>query len=286
MGATFTYLPDDVAEIIYDQMNVSYDNDSALAYAECNNSTSTTIDFEFGGQTISVPQHELILVEYNITNESGVQACPFGILPAGNDISVQLGDTFLRSAYVVHDLDHNEISIAPTVFNATHKDIWEIEIGVSSIPSATTPSSVSSTPTSPVVSSLLPASSAGGSKTGGSNKGAIAGGVVGGIGGLIAVGVIIFFLLRRHRRHHQRGDLSHQGTLHESAQLHSNHLQAQSEELDGAKASRDYREKKWLSTEMPVNEEVRRSDPVEMESDQGIIDEMKAPDTGMKATIW
>jgi hypothetical protein len=48
-----------------------------------------------------------------------------------------LGDTFLRSAYVVYDLENNEISIAQTNFNATTENIQEIQKGADGVPNAT-----------------------------------------------------------------------------------------------------------------------------------------------------
>ena len=48
-----------------------------------------------------------------------------------------LGDTFLRSAYVVYHLGNNQISLAPTVFNATDSDIREIGNGTDGVPNAT-----------------------------------------------------------------------------------------------------------------------------------------------------
>jgi len=48
-----------------------------------------------------------------------------------------LGDTFLRSAYVVYDLENNRISLAPTVFNATASNVKEIASGPDGVPGAT-----------------------------------------------------------------------------------------------------------------------------------------------------
>lgn len=68
----------------------------------------------------------------------GVQVCQFGILPAGEDGPILLGDTFLRSAYVVYDLDNKQIALAQTKFNATASpNILEIQSGTNGIPSVT-----------------------------------------------------------------------------------------------------------------------------------------------------
>ena len=58
-----------------------------------------------------------------------------GISPTGGSSPV-LGDTFLRSAYVVYDLGNNEISLAATNFNAT-SNVQEIGTGSSAVPDAT-----------------------------------------------------------------------------------------------------------------------------------------------------
>jgi len=71
-----------------------------------------------------------------LTFTDGTPACLFGVSPAGSMVSV-FGDTFLRSAYVVYDLDNNEISLAQTNFNSTGTDIVEIVPGASGVPDAT-----------------------------------------------------------------------------------------------------------------------------------------------------
>ena len=60
----------------------------------------------------------------------------FGIAPSQGTTSV-LGDTFLRSAYVVYDLANNEISLAQTNFNSTSSHVLEIGSGTGSVPGAT-----------------------------------------------------------------------------------------------------------------------------------------------------
>jgi hypothetical protein len=48
-----------------------------------------------------------------------------------------LGDTFIRSAYLVYDLANNEISMAQTKFNSTATNVVEITSGSSAVPDAT-----------------------------------------------------------------------------------------------------------------------------------------------------
>lgn len=140
-GSSLTYLPNDMVENIYEQVQAQYDQSAGAAYVPCSLGSSTaTLDFTFSSPTISVEMNELVLdlVASNggrPTFQNGESACLFGIAPAGSGTNV-LGDTFLRSAYVVYDIDNNEISLAQTRFNATTSNIQEIPSG-SSLPGAT-----------------------------------------------------------------------------------------------------------------------------------------------------
>ncbi|KAI1467019.1 acid protease [Daldinia caldariorum] len=140
-GSSLTYLPDDMVSGIYDAVNAQYDSSQGAAYVPCSlENESDTIDFVFSGPKISVAMDELVLDLVTTTGErptfsNGVEACLFGIAPAGSGTNV-LGDTFLRSAYVVYDLENNEISIAQTNFNTTESNVEEIPSGTG-IPHAT-----------------------------------------------------------------------------------------------------------------------------------------------------
>ncbi|KAI0114987.1 acid protease [Daldinia grandis] len=140
-GSSLTYLPDSMVVGIYDAVNAQYDSTEGAAYVPCSLESQTdTIDFVFSGPKISVEMNELVLDLMTTTGQrptfsNGVEACLFGIAPAGSGTNV-LGDTFLRSAYVVYDLDNNEISIAPTNFNTTESNVQQIPSGTG-IPDAT-----------------------------------------------------------------------------------------------------------------------------------------------------
>lgn len=140
-GSSLTYLPDNMVEAIYDQVSAQYDQSEGAAYVPCSLANQTpTLDFVFSGPKISVEMNELVLDLVTTTGQrptfsNGVTACLFGISPAGSGTNV-LGDTFLRSAYVVYDIDNNEISIAQTNFNATESKVQEIPSGTG-IPDAT-----------------------------------------------------------------------------------------------------------------------------------------------------
>lgn len=141
-GSSLTYLPDDMTQTIFDQIGAEYNSTEDIAYVACSlASSSSTLDFTFSTPTISVSMNELVIPLSSgpggPTLQDGITpACLFGIAPNGGGTAA-LGDTFLRSAYVVYDLSNNEISLAATNFNATTSNIVEIGTGKSSVPDAT-----------------------------------------------------------------------------------------------------------------------------------------------------
>jgi hypothetical protein len=67
---------------------------------------------------------------------NGQAVCQLGIQPAGEDPTL-FGDTFLRSAYAVYDLENNKIALAQTDFNSTGSNIVAFPSKGAAIPSAT-----------------------------------------------------------------------------------------------------------------------------------------------------
>jgi hypothetical protein len=68
----------------------------------------------------------------SMTLSNGHDACWFGFQPNVDFEPTILGDTFLRSAYVVYNIDRKEIAIAPTVFGSDKTNIVEIDAPSSS----------------------------------------------------------------------------------------------------------------------------------------------------------
>ncbi|TQS34388.1 hypothetical protein Golomagni_05231 [Golovinomyces magnicellulatus] len=137
-GSSLTYLPDDIVESIYELMGAKYDPSDQAAYVPCSYAqSSVTLNFAFSGPVIKVDMSELVIPISSSKNQldDETSACLFGIAPAGTGSSV-LGDTFIRSAYLVFDLDNNQISMAQTNFNATGHKIVEIGIGEKAVPDA------------------------------------------------------------------------------------------------------------------------------------------------------
>ncbi|KAF4223719.1 hypothetical protein CNMCM6457_000001 [Aspergillus fumigatiaffinis] len=136
-GSSLTYLPDSIVENIYRDLNVAYEPSSGVGYLPCNLAgNNMNITYTFSSPNITVMIDELLLDAGDIRFRDGARACIFGIVPAGDSTAV-LGDTFLRSAYVVYDIANHEISIANTNFNSTKDNILEIGVGTDSVPSAT-----------------------------------------------------------------------------------------------------------------------------------------------------
>lgn len=138
-GTSFTYLPDDITEAIYDAVGAVYNERSGAASVPCSlGEQGTSLTFQFSDPAaIVVPMSEMVLGSESAPNGQQFQSsCLFGIAPSGNSASI-LGDTFLRSAYVVYDLDNNEISIAQTKFNVSVADIAEIGSGSAAVPQST-----------------------------------------------------------------------------------------------------------------------------------------------------
>ena len=137
-GSTLTYLPATLAQNLYKALNVQYSSRGRRAICDCSLAQSNgTIDFSFSGVVISVPLREMVL-QGGVS--SGPLGCTFGIaaVPASSSggNSFTLGDTFLRSAYVVFDIANNEISLAPTNFNSVRSNVMEIGTGANSVPDA------------------------------------------------------------------------------------------------------------------------------------------------------
>ncbi|KAJ4012255.1 hypothetical protein NW766_007556 [Fusarium irregulare] len=142
-GSTLTYLPTSIVQSIYELVGAEYAEGQTTAYVPCdlaNEGGNFTFRFNDPAE-ITVPLSELILDFTDITGrqmsfDNGQAACSFGIAPSTTQVSI-LGDTFLRSAYVVFDLDNNEISLAQSNFDATGSHILEIGTGKNAVPSAT-----------------------------------------------------------------------------------------------------------------------------------------------------
>ncbi|KAI9697701.1 MAG: hypothetical protein M1820_007688 [Bogoriella megaspora] len=132
-GSSLTYLPNDITQSIYNHYQADFDSSQGAAFVDCDLANSNdALVFTFSDPSISVDMSELVILAGYDFNQN--PQCILGIAPADDSTAV-LGDTFLRSAYVVYDLHNNQISLAQTNFNATGDEIQEISN--STVPGAT-----------------------------------------------------------------------------------------------------------------------------------------------------
>ncbi|KFY91835.1 hypothetical protein V500_04453 [Pseudogymnoascus sp. VKM F-4518 (FW-2643)] len=164
-GTTHTLLPRTVVNAIIRGLGAyDFTNEVGAILVDCGLRTQNP-DFVFGyrfgnsttGPTINVNLSELIL-DFNGLDQSLIKdsfkawdsVCYLAIADSSTVTSEAiylLGDTFLRSAYVVYDIDNDEIGIAQSNFNSETNKIVEIMAG-EKIPSITgQPDKPSATPT-------------------------------------------------------------------------------------------------------------------------------------------
>ncbi|MCJ1320151.1 hypothetical protein MMC15_005489 [Xylographa vitiligo] len=131
-GTSLTYLPDQYAMAILGGVGATNDPNYGYTVPCSLGSTAATFNFTFGGPTgptivVGINEFVVPIVTQDgsvPTLQDGSAACNFGINPAGSSPNL-FGDTFLRSAYVVYDLENNQIGLANTDFNATGSSVTE-----------------------------------------------------------------------------------------------------------------------------------------------------------------
>ena len=129
-GATLTHLPSDMFDSIFEGIGLVLDPTYGYI-TECSDARKEgSFIYELGGPdgaVIEVPMDELVipLGPEGIPNprwENGVEVCQFGIRPS-SDNEVVLGDTFMRSAYVVYDLEDDMIALAQAKHGVSEANI-------------------------------------------------------------------------------------------------------------------------------------------------------------------
>lgn len=142
-GTTLTYLPDDIANAIAEGVG-AITNKAYGVVVPCDLAqTAGRFQFQFGntnnGPIINAEISQFVIpFPSDVASpkfRNGQTACRWGIRPSGDNPNL-FGDTFLRSAYVVYNLEGSEIGIGQTVFNATNEEIQPIT-EASSLPGAT-----------------------------------------------------------------------------------------------------------------------------------------------------
>ncbi|KAH7327158.1 aspartic peptidase domain-containing protein [Rhexocercosporidium sp. MPI-PUGE-AT-0058] len=149
-GTTITLLPDDVAAMVFEELGATVSNQLGAIIVPCDLAkVDGTLNYGFGGQggpVIKVQVSDLVL-PLTLTSgrtpkyTNGQEACQLGIQPAG-DLPVLFGDTFLRSAYAVYDLENNKIALAQTDFNSTDSKVVSFGSSGAAIPNAVSASGI------------------------------------------------------------------------------------------------------------------------------------------------
>ena len=135
-GSAFILLPKEVVDPIYKEVGAGYSKKDSAAYIPCKMSVADyNVTFSFSGAMVSIPISELVFDSYT---EAGFPDgdCVFGLSYSEPGVNL-MGDSFLRSAYVVYDLANNEISLANTNYDGGDDDILEIGTGTAAVPGAT-----------------------------------------------------------------------------------------------------------------------------------------------------
>ena len=116
-GTTACFLPPQVVTNLCNAFSCTVQSPNYLL--PC--TTQGAISFNLSGINITVP-----LSDFLRTNGYSGGMCQFDIQPSTDPTSYILGETFLRSSYVVYNLEANEIAIAQAVVNTTASNILQI----------------------------------------------------------------------------------------------------------------------------------------------------------------
>ncbi|KAL8718693.1 MAG: hypothetical protein Q9225_004194 [Loekoesia sp. 1 TL-2023] len=129
-GSTGTLLPTDLATKFFDYFGAVRDPNVRRPLVSCSLANADAqFVYQFGGSSgpkISVPVADLIEPHLpGVQFRDGSDACLLGVEAGGADFLL-LGDTFLRSAYVVYDLESRTIALAQTKLNVSTSNVQEI----------------------------------------------------------------------------------------------------------------------------------------------------------------
>lgn len=128
-GTTLSYLPEEVVDSVLNGIHGGYNTKLGSMVGQCN--YTGTLDYYFDGVTIKVPYSSL-LTPINATDADGL--CLLGLrVTSSKRYPVILGDSFLRSAYVVFDMANNEMALAQVATDPPTESL--IEVITSTIPS-------------------------------------------------------------------------------------------------------------------------------------------------------
>lgn len=129
-GTTGTILPNDLAKTFLEFFGAVTDSNINRPLVSCSLANADAqFVYQFGGNSgpkISIPVADLVNSHIaGLQFKDGSDACILGVQGADIDFLL-LGDTFLRSAYVVYDLEGKQIAMAQAKLNVTTTNVQEI----------------------------------------------------------------------------------------------------------------------------------------------------------------
>ncbi len=132
-GGTLSQLPSKIVTAIVALFPGAVNVGSGQYTVPCSTFNQTgSVEFGFGNTTISVPYHQFVWLAGN--DRQGKPQCALGVM-ATDDNTYVLGDTFLRSAFVVYDQDNEQMHLANSANCGTN--LVAIGKGVDAVPSIT-----------------------------------------------------------------------------------------------------------------------------------------------------
>ncbi|KAK8086609.1 aspartic-type endopeptidase [Apiospora phragmitis] len=138
LGASFLHIPQKAFQVLIESIGTQYDSRSDRYEVDCDlgKKHPGSLDFVFGGANgtkpvnVSVPFSDLAVTYVDASTgktsvRNGKPYCRLGVGVCEDTKSGKygFGDTFLRSVYVVYDLDHYEIRMAPIKHMATESSL-------------------------------------------------------------------------------------------------------------------------------------------------------------------
>ncbi|AOW00990.1 aspartic peptidase domain-containing protein [Yarrowia lipolytica] len=117
-GTSYTYIPDqDFQQLAQDLNFQETDQSTGLPIIDCDSNEPVT--FSFDGKDIVVPSSQMVIPLSTLVGDDSETQCVFGIQSAASTQDyVLFGDTFLRAAYVVYDLDQEQVGIAQAKYTS------------------------------------------------------------------------------------------------------------------------------------------------------------------------
>lgn len=161
-GASLSYFQPEVINALVDLLGATYSDDDGVYECSCSaiSAGEHTLTFSFDGATFSIDPYDLLIpIGEGI---SGNFYCVVGAVPSSSTSRSILGDSVLRSLYVIFDQDALELRVATAVSGATGSDIVAFDAyasSTSSTSSTTSPTSSSAGSVSGVVSTAIVTSS-------------------------------------------------------------------------------------------------------------------------------